>query len=103
MALLPATGLADRLVLDVLEWSDRQRLTERQCEEGSRRDGVFEPAEAAPHGAMSCVQMAVGVRFEASSLGNFKQGEDRRMIYGKLISNGAQNYSPCHLHLPRAR
>ena len=37
---------------------------------------------------------AVHVRFEASSLGNFKQGDNRQLIHGKLISNRAQNCLP---------
>jgi hypothetical protein len=48
---------------------------------------------------MSCVRMEVSVCFEAASLGNFKQGEDRQMIYGKLISNRFKNCSSCHLNL----
>lgn len=60
---------------------------------------VLQPAGEAPRGAMSSVQMAVGVCFQASSLGNFKQGEDRRMIYGKLISNRFKSCFSCHLNL----
>lgn len=68
------------------------------------RGGVgMAPAGLAPRGALSSVQMAVGVCFEASSLENFKQGEDRQIMYGKLISNGAQNCSSCHLNLLSAR
>ena len=36
-------------------------------------------------------------------LGIFKQGEDRQIIYGKLVPDRAQTYSPCHLHLLTAR
>lgn len=41
LALLPAARLADRIVLDVLEWRKRQQLTERECGEGSCRDRVL--------------------------------------------------------------
>lgn len=41
--------------------------------------------------------MAVHEHFEASSLGNFKQGESTQMIHEKLISNGAQSCFPVTL------
>lgn len=41
LASLTTAGLADRIVLDVLEWRERQRLTEREYEEGSCRDIVL--------------------------------------------------------------
>lgn len=40
LASLPAAGLAGGIVLDVLEWRERQRLTETECAEGSCRDSV---------------------------------------------------------------
>lgn len=41
LASLPAAGLADRIVLDVLQWRERPWLTERECAEGSCRDRVL--------------------------------------------------------------
>lgn len=63
-------------------------------------DMGLEPADAAPHGSLSFVQMAVAVRFEAWNLEHFKQAEDRQMMYGKLISNRAKNCSQCRPNSP---
>ena len=63
---------------------------------GSCRDAGLQPADAAPHGPRAPRKRWPPCALKPETL----SASNRQMMYGKLISNGAKNCSPCRPDSP---